>query len=881
MQWVRVALAALVASQTMAFSLAVNLAPVEGQARWIIHGLLAGATLLVFGLVGGPIVREVWAQWRERRIGVEQFFLLGITGAFLASVYASITGIGAVFYEVVAILLAIYTFGTILAKRRREAALQTGERLRLDFEFCQKVSGNGSLHRISVREIQPGDILEVTAGEGIPVDGKVLNASAFVEETILTGEPFPVVKRRGDNVLAGSRLIDQTIRIEASSRGEGRKLDGLIRSLQAAQADRSPMQTEADRLVGWFLPVVLSVATFTFAMWTWKSGWMVGTFNALAVLVVACPCAMGLATPIGIWGALNHLARLGLVPRRSGLVDGLARVDTVVFDKTGTLSEETLSVVDFRSAPGLDRNRIRTLVATVQRQAHHPVAMAFQSWSPFARENFEVTDLETIPGVGISAHVTTCCGERVRLRLGNSGLISGPLPDWARSGITSPQLQSQETLREVWIELDGKPVAVASLRENLRASASRCLDSLKQLGIKTVIMTGDQAAGVTALGLENAHCGLLPGEKVDLIRNLQASGHRVCFVGDGTNDTGAMETADLGIALASGSTLAKNSSAAEIFGSNLAALPEALVLCRRVVTGIRQNIYFAIFYNCIGIGLAAAGFIHPVLAALLMLASSSAVTWRALRAVEGLKRSSATTSLPPLNSWLESQLRALTAWWHQPMERLQAWRVSSGWAPWTMGAAIAAQGPLLAWLGTVGSTWGMVLTVASVLVGAVVAFHFHTWRTVPWATMIIAMLALGNGGMLLGWAADAGWGPVIRDGVCLCGCPRSPLGFGLLGFGGMHSGMLLASLPALWIPSRDVPTWTGSLSRFVGHGLLCFLGMLIGMELAAGLMGFLPIVEPRFQFFLTWAAMLLGMLLGMIVACQCYRRLTRTGAAPS
>lgn len=865
--WVRVGLAALIAGQLMAFSLAVNLSPVEPSAYAILHGFLAGATVLVFLLVGGPLVAEAMQQWRERRVGVEQFFLIGMVGAFAASVHASVTRTGAVFYEVVAILLAIYTFGTILAKRRRDAARKTGEWLRTELAMCARVLPDGRIQRVAASAVQAGDVVEVMAGESVPVDGTLAEGMALVEESLLNGEPFPVVKRVGDGIWAGSRPVDATIRVTASQAGGGRKVDGLISALQEAQAKTSPMQTEADRLVRWFLPVVLGLAGLTFAIWTWKSGWVVGTFNALAVLVVACPCAMGLATPIGIWGALDRLARLGIIPRRAGLIDGLARVDTVIFDKTGTLSEETLAVVDFETGPGVDRSWLRSLVATVQRQSPHPVARAFGAWAESVRTDWQVEPPHMLAGVGLSAVVRTCCGTRHTVRLGNDQLLAGNRPGWAEL-----RGDRETSLREVWIEVDGQVLGVARLKENLRASASLCLEALRRLGLRTEVMTGDREEGALALGLTGAQAGLLPHEKVERIRALQAAGHQICFIGDGANDAGALEEADVGLALANGAALAKQTAAGEIYGTNLAALPEALVVCRRVVSSIRQNLYFAIFYNCLGMGLAAAGIIHPVLAAVLMLVSSSAVTWRALRAVDGLKQVGERLSMPPRESWLEGQLQAFVQWFRKPAERWSVWTQSRPMWPLVVGAALAMQGPLLGWMGSVGFGVGLGLVVISVLLGALAAYHFESWKGIPTVTFLLGMVALGNVGMLAGWVVEAGFGPVVREGICLCGCPKSPMGWGLVGFGPMQAGMLLASLPALLIPSAGVPAWCkGSQGRFWLHGLLCLLGMIVGMELVGVVLAGLPMLPPRIHFAVTAGAMMVGMVLGMVVACRVFR----------
>ncbi|MFM8788552.1 MAG: heavy metal translocating P-type ATPase, partial [Chthoniobacterales bacterium] len=361
---------------------------------------LALSALGVFLLAGLPILRESWDALLRGKIVFEQFFLVGILGAFLASVHSSLTGTGGVYYEIVAVLVAIYTFGTILARQRRDALRRSIEKIGAAFDSCERVDSSGHRGRVTVDQIIPGDQVLVGAGEGIPVDGKVSDGVALVDEAALTGEPYPVVKRAGDAVLAGARVEDSTLRIAATSNGRSRRLDALLRSIEEARKNPGRIQREADRLVSWFLPLVMVIAALTTIGWTMHSGWMTGVFNGLAVLLVACPCAMGLATPVAIWSALAALAKRGLFARGGDAIEALAGVDTAVFDKTGTLSESDARIVDFVVAPNTDRTQLLREIAAVQTGSGHPIARAFRSGSS-VKTPLLAREIRTLPGAGI------------------------------------------------------------------------------------------------------------------------------------------------------------------------------------------------------------------------------------------------------------------------------------------------------------------------------------------------------------------------------------------------------------------------------------------------------------------------------------------------
>lgn len=842
-EWLRLGLAGLLAGQAMIFSLAVNLSPVSGTARWVIHGALALSAVGVFLLAGLPILRESWAAARRGRIVFEQLFLAGMAGAFAASVHSSLTGGGHVYYEVVAVLVAIYTFGTLLARRRRDALRDSILRLGAAFDTCERVTCCGKSETVAVDEIAPGDEILVAAGNGIPVDGTVAEGVSLVSEAALTGEPYPVVKREGDAVMAGSRAEDGVLRITATSRGRSRRLDALLRSVEEARRSPGRIQKQADRLVAWFLPVVMLIAAITTVAWTWHSGWVVGVFNGLAVLLVACPCSMGLATPVAVWSALAALARRGVFARHGDAIEQLASVDVAVFDKTGTLSESEARMVDFVAEPEDCRSSLLAEVAAVEAGSGHPVARAFRGATAGAAA-FLARDIRVLPGAGVAGTLP----DGTQLQIGNASILAAS--DDA-SPLRGRLAAGTEGGNEIFIVRNGRLCGLAVLRESLRESAPAALTSMAEMGMRTIVMTGDRAENAARFGFAECLAGLTPDAKRDEVAKLESSGRRVLFLGDGINDAPAMAAATTSIALASGSELPRETAALELGGQDLRAVPQAVAISRATVRAIRRNLVFAACYNVVGMGLAAAGLLHPIAAALIMLVSSMTVTWRVLRETSDavLEKSAShpgtTREIPntaPRGARLEGALLA---------------------------AALAAQGPFIAWLGGFHGTAaaGFVLLF---LAAAAAVFLLSRNRTfsAP-ARMTLTMFAAGGLAMLTGWWADAGFAAVVRDGVCLCGCAQSDMGLGLLGrLSWMDAGMLLAALPGFFL---DRPLTGGAAAR-VWCWVAGLVGMFLGMELGAAVLAGLPVVHASAQFFLTYAAMTGGMCLGMLCGCAAAQR---------
>lgn len=819
--WLRLAVAGLVAGQSMIFGLAASISPPSGQARLVIHGLLAVSAVVVFLLAGVPILREAVAAAARGRVVIEQLFLAGILGAFGASVDCTLTGYGHIYYEVVAILVAIYTFGRLLGERRRKAAMDAARELGVEFDRCEVIGEDGATRWVSVASVMAGDRVVVRTGLAIPTDGVVEEGTCFVRETALTGEPFPVVKRPGDFVMAGSHAIDGMLTIRASVTGNGRRLDALLAGVRAAQERPSDLQREADRLVAWFLPTVLLLAAGTFVFWTSRESWIAGLFNGLAVILVACPCSMGLATPVGVWSALAELAGRGIFAKDSNLIEQLARVDTVVFDKTGTLGEEELDRVDFVTSAGEDRGVLLGQVAALEASSNHPVARAFRG---MAAEPVATT---MIAGAGVAGEV----GGR-RIAVGNIGVV--PPGERARAEELSARLLGGGAgSHVVYVVAGDRVVGAALLRERLRDSARDAIASLERMGVACEVMTGDSEASSAVHALPNVHAGLTPDEKAVLVRGLRGSGRRVLFVGDGVNDAPAMSEANASIAIGAASALARESAMGELKSGDLAAVPAAIERSRAALAAIRWNLRFAAAYNLIGMTLAVTGVLHPVAAALLMLASSFTVTWRALAPRERVTRPVKNAEIP--------------------------------WRAVVPAGALALQGPVVVYLGgfhgAIAAGFILLFAGAGVCCGVWLARRPFS----PFAEMALGMFSIGGLAMLGGWWADAGFGPVVRAGVCLCGCATSSMGLGLFAkVNWMDVSMLAASFPGMLIERDPRSRWWCWLAGV--------LGMLAGMEAAAGVMALIPVDAPQGAFFATYAAMMLGMCIGMIGACGLWQR---------
>ncbi|MDZ4741849.1 MAG: cation-translocating P-type ATPase [Verrucomicrobiota bacterium] len=872
MQWFRIGVALLVSGQAMVFSLAVNISPPTGSVRLIIHGILALSALVVILVAGLPIIRLSFTALFKKKIVVEQLFLLGIIGAFCGSLQSTLTGVGGIYYEVVAILVAIYSFNTLLSEGRRQKSISSARAFRAQFAQCRVVTCCGSIKEKPVKEVEIGDKIRVSMGEGIPVDGVVREGIAFVQETGMTGEPYPVVKREGDAVLAGTICVDNSLTIEATKDGSHRELDSLLKIVEEARFKPSGIQSMADRMVSWFLPVVTACSIVAFAGWTFLGQWEVGLFNAMAVLIVACPCAMGLATPIGLWSAIAALAKRGLILHTGEFIERIAAIDTVVFDKTGTLSDEKLQVEEVIVDDGLDREEVLGLIHFVESHSNHPIAKAFQSLvTTLDTSGFRLLKMDALPGQGIEASIEDSAGRGVSLVIGNNNLLHTDQKP-AADLLTQKRYSSTESPLVLNVLINQKLVSLIYLREAARNESKEVTGYLHRAGIRTVIMSGDKEENVRklSLGADEIQGGLTPQEKADRIKALQDSGKKVLFVGDGANDAPALSIAYSSIAMGSGTSLAHESAQATLFGGNLLHVIDAICLSRLVIRRIRSNILFAFFYNIIGISLAMLGLIHPVLAAILMLISSATVSWRAFRLGEKIQEGdlgrfrnllSQTDTIP-----FESEGLV-------PLIKEMVFREKTASV---LALCVALQGPFLSYLARLDFQSGVLVTFVFVLI-AIVGFIFCIR---PGATYTLracyGMLALGNLAMIAGWWADAGFGAIVRDGICLCACEKSILGKGLLShINLMHIGMIAGGIPGMAYGNSILPKAYESVFIKYAHLLTCLVGMYIGMMLGALVMAQFKVGDPHLYVVCSFFAMTIGMLLGMILVCVTWFKLNK------
>jgi heavy metal translocating P-type ATPase len=821
----KLAIGLLLAGQSMIFSLAINVSPPEETGvRVIVQGMILIATLIVMLLLGAPLFRAGVGELMRGRLTIEFLFVTAIVGALIASLQSFLTGQGPIYFEVISILLVVYTFGKRVGARSRDNALTEARAWSESLRVCRRLNAQGDSQSISVTEIRRGDIVEVWPGELIPVDGVIIRGLGFTGEAAMTGEAAAAVRRPGDALLAGMASHDGTFQIQATAPGVERQIDRLLAAVDSARGAPSSLQGLADRLAAWLVPLIIVIAFTTFAVWTELTNWQVGLFNAMAVLLVACPCAVGLAVPIVTWTTLGNLAERGLLIKGGDVIERLARVDCVLFDKTGTLTEQQLTIADLVTlATGTERTRILGWLAAVQARCNHPVAKAFAQFMPeTSPEPIDIIGLRTVPGAGVIADIRDERGEQHRLRVGR--------PEWLASerqteiGDLLAELRIKAGLR-IDVELDGRPEAIAILAERLRGSASETLLELEQLNLPVTILTGDTAERTVFVGLASrALTSLLPEEKRVAVASLMSRGARPLFVGDGVNDASALAESYVSVSLASGAQLANAAADGILYHGNLCEIPFALVLCRQAVASIRWNLSRAALYNLIGITLAALGLLHPVAAALLMMTSSLLVA-----------RSS--VSLGTLGGFGRSKSPAFAS------QRPLALAICHG-------LALALQGPLVTELFSQAGSPARTTWAAFAVAGCCIGWLWYQWEGIPhWLDMTVGMLTFANLGMVVGWWFDLGFGPATHCSRC-CGSIDSI---------GMWVGMLFLGNLAMAIGlRRPLPAECAAICQraMFGGGNL---GMIFGM-LAAGQLATLQCFSAAGHLL----AMSLGMAAGML-----------------
>ena len=672
-------------------------------------------------------------------------------------------------------------------------------------------------------------------GESFGVDGVITRGTGFVSEAATRGEPFAVVRRPGDRVLAGSVCHDALFTVEATAAGAHRQIDRLLEAVEAAKAKPLSMQSRADRLTVIFLPVLLLAAGGTFAYWASVESWQVGLFRAMSVLLVACPCALGLATPIVLWSALGRLAERGIVVQSGDVVERLATADRVAFDKTGTLTEDRYALADLVTfTSGEARRELLGWLAAVEGKSDHPVAKPFADLGGDAP--VEIASFQVFPGFGVEARIRTADGER-GLRIGRTEWFDDQSPSIAE---LESHLLADDGHR-IAFAVDGELAGLAVLTERLRETARDTLASLERMGIPVEVLTGDRTERAAALDLPNPQGDMLPEQKADIIAGIVARGGHPVMVGDGINDAAALKAAHVGLALAGGTDIALGAADAVLYAPDLRALPWAIALSQEAVRVVNRNINRAVCYNLIGIALAACGMLHPIAAALLMVASSLLVAWSSVRIgvpadFEHCRIDGASTAA---NTSFTLNLRVLL---HALAFLGQGWLAVRMLDLTGTPAAIAVVGFTFA---GVGLTW-LWSKRADIGLDADMAF---------------GMLSIGNFGMLLGWWADNGFKPI--DAGCEC---LEALRSGVFKPWMTVAMLLFANAAMLWATRRPHPNINDHrTAMFTGGNLGMVAGMAGGGWVAGWLVG--PSAIAGF------AGMTAGMVAGMVAGTHLAQRL--------
>lgn len=596
---------------------------------WRVPVLIQAVLATVVQIAGGArFYRGAWSALKKGYATMDCLVALGTSAAWGLSVQRVIWGTGGhhqdLYFEGSAVVITLVLLGKWLEGRARDAsgaALQSLMKLRPD-EVCVHIPDKG-LYMLPAAQVVPGMVVCVRPGERIPVDGCLEEGMGDVDESLLSGESMPVSKRVGDAVVGGSLNINGVLRIRAQAVGAESVLNRIIHLVETAQASKPPVQALVDRISAIFVPCIMVLALMTITGWWVIAGNLeVGMIAAISVLVVACPCALGLATPTALVVGTSVAARHGVLLRDAAVLEKIRTLSTVVMDKTGTLTEGRPAVVDCLSD---DLGAMLTVAASLQQGSLHPLARAFvEKAEEEGCEVTHVTDWIEMPGLGI------------RGKIGGRGWVLGSSVCMQQEGKECEPWQEWADFRRdkgqtlVWLAPDDGPVAAAfALADRIRPESPGVVRWLKSRGLDVVMLTGDSVRSARsvamAVGISNIYAETLPQKKADIIVSLKTAGHGVGMIGDGLNDAPALAMADVAIAMGSGVDVAMESSSVVLMRGDIALLPYAFAIAEAILGRIRQNLFWAFIYNILAVPMAVAGLLDPVIAGAAMAFSSVSV----------------------------------------------------------------------------------------------------------------------------------------------------------------------------------------------------------------------------------------------------------------
>jgi Cu+-exporting ATPase len=618
------------------------------RSNWISFALATPVVLWA----GAPFFARGWRSLVTRNLNMFTLIAMGTGVAWAYSVVATLApqtfppafrdmhGEVAVYFEAAAVITVLVLLGQVLELRARE---KTSGAIRALLGLAPKTARRVAEHGdedVAIDAIAVGDLLRVRPGEKIPVDGVVMQGRSSVDESMVTGESMPVSKAEGDRVIGGTVNQGGGLVMRAEKVGRDTMLARIVDMVARAQRSRAPIQRLADHLAGWFVPTVIAAAALAFAVWATfgpEPRFSFGLVAAVTVLIIACPCALGLATPMSIMVGIGRGAHSGILIRDAQALEQLERVDTLVIDKTGTLTEGRPRVVSVIAAAGVDENELLRLAASVERSSEHPLAQAILA---AAKQRGlvlgDVSDFTAPSGKGASA---TIDGKTVAL--GNA-MLMGELNIATQELDGAAESARQNGATAITVAIDGRAAGVIAIADPIKLSAQAALQTLRGEGLRIVMLTGDNITTARAvaktLGIDEIEAGVLPDRKSEVVQRLRSEGRRVAMAGDGVNDAPALAAADVGIAMGGGTDVAIESAGITLLTGDLMGLVRARQLSKATMRNIRQNLAFAFLYNAAGVPIAAGALyplfgilLSPMVGAAAMALSSVSVIANALR----------------------------------------------------------------------------------------------------------------------------------------------------------------------------------------------------------------------------------------------------------
>ncbi|MFH1850015.1 MAG: heavy metal translocating P-type ATPase [archaeon] len=596
--------------------------PHEGLVLWFL------ATPVQF-IVGLRFYRGMWAALRNRTANMDTLIAAGTSAAYFYSVYVVLFApeMGQ-YFEASALLITFVVLGKLLEAVAKGKA---GEAIRRLMELSPKTANilrDGEIVKVPAEEVQVGDIVVVKPGEKIAVDGIIAKGASALDESMVTGESIPVDKKVGDIVMAGTVNKTGSFQFKASKVGEETTLSHIVRLIEEAQSGKAPIQRFADVVSAYFVPIVMSVSILTFIGWYLAGAeFAFALIASVSVLVIACPCALGLATPTAIMVGTGKGAKSGILIKGGEALETAHRLKHIIFDKTGTITKGKPAVTDIVPV-GVDEKRLLEVAASVEQTSEHPVAECVVREAKKRRVRLaHAAGFRSIPGKGVTA------------KIGRTNYLIGTRALMAENGVETGSVAGillgleEQGKTAMIVAGSGRVLGVIGVADTIKESSPMAIRRLKDMGLAVYMISGDNRRTAQAIakqaGIDNVFAEVLPEEKAEYVRKLQRNG-KVAMVGDGINDSPALAQADIGIAMGAGTDIAMEAGNIVLMRDDLADIPRAIKLSRLTMSKIRQNMFWALFYNCVGIPIAAAGLLNPMIAGAAMAMSSVSVVTNSL-----------------------------------------------------------------------------------------------------------------------------------------------------------------------------------------------------------------------------------------------------------